>query len=419
MTGKAGKPLRRPSRPVRMRVWADSVVRLDERARARSARARAPGLRSKTRKFVNRTARPGRRLASASASSAAIGRNVTSVLAPLESCATQTVTRFVAPPSLSRRPRLAAARAADDAPGEAGRPPGGLRRGAQVSRRNLPERKLRQPNVARRVCVCVCVSRATRGHTVVDGNVAEIGSPRRFRSVSETPGASVRGVGPSRIRERRGSDQRRPVLERPRLDRARARFVFRVCRPAVGSFAAVHADGSARGTPRRRTLADHGRRRERARVAVPRIFVTRRRDQMRIQQRARGGTHDEARAVPRGELGLVVVRVPARAQAHSLQHVADACGFSRVPVVETEGETSRSEETGLETRFFQSSAVSTDVGCQQWPRGCVPHLRPRRRARATARPAVRRRYRPRGVSRRKVPSRSCACSRRAGRGRAS
>ena len=122
---------------------------------------------------------------------------------------------------------------------------------------------------------------------------------------------------------------------------ARARFVFRVCRPAVGSFAAVHADGSARGTPRRRTLADHGRRRERARVAVPRIFVTRRRDQMRIQQRARGGTHDEARAVPRGELGLVVVRVPARAQAHSLQHVADACGFSRVPVVETEGETSR------------------------------------------------------------------------------
>ena len=341
MTGKALEAAKsRPVRKVRMRVWADSVVRLDERVRARRARARAG------------TALEDEKVCESHRASGEASRERLGVVGShrAQRHLRAGATRILRDPngdSLRRAPVALAAAAArggarvDDAPGEAGRPPGGLRRGAQVSRRNLPERKLRQPNVARRVCVCVCVPRATRGHTFVDGNVAEIGSLRRFRSVSETPGAPVRGVGPSRIRERRGSDQRRPVLERPRLDRARARFVFRVCRPAVGSFAAVHADGSARGTPRRRTLADHGRRRERARVAVPRIFVTRRRDQMRIQQRARGGTHDEARAVPRGELGLVVVRVPARAQAHSLQHVADACGFSRVPVVETEGETSR------------------------------------------------------------------------------
>ena len=92
-------------------------------ARARDARARARGTALEDEKVCESHARPGRRLASASASSAAIGRNVTSVLAPLESCATQTVTRFVAPPSLSRRPRLAAARASTTRPEKQGARP--------------------------------------------------------------------------------------------------------------------------------------------------------------------------------------------------------------------------------------------------------------------------------------------------------
>ena len=216
------------SRPVRMRVWADSVVRLDKRVRARRARARAG------------TALEDEKVCESHRASGEASRERLGVVGShrAQRHLRAGATRILRDPngdSLRRAPRRSRggrgsrrrARRRRARRSRAPAPPL-FRRRAPVSRRNLPERKLWQPNVARRVCVCVCVSRATRGHTVVDGNVAEIGSLRRFRSVSETPGAPVRGVGPSRIRERRGSDQRRPVLERPRLD-ARARAIRVSC----------------------------------------------------------------------------------------------------------------------------------------------------------------------------------------------
>ena len=260
---KPGKLRRKePSRPY-VRVWADSVVRLDERVRARRARARAGTALedeprgARVRGGVSRA--PRRRRQPSGATSPPCS-------APFESCATQTVVASSRPRrsrggrgsrrrARRRRARRSRARRLRRAPRRAGQPPKPPRTKALAAKRRAPRLRLRL-RFAR-----------NKGSHVVDGNVAEMRRVRRFRSVSETPGAPYEVVGPSRIRERRGSDQRRPVLERPRLDRARARFVFRVCRPAVGSFAAVHADGSARGTPRRRTLADHGRRRER--VASP------------------------------------------------------------------------------------------------------------------------------------------------------
>jgi hypothetical protein len=83
-----------------------------------SAYVRRPrsSARAKTRKSEKRAADPGRLSASASALSAGIAFRVTSVETPLESCATQAVTRFVAPPSLKRRRSLADAHAATTSP---------------------------------------------------------------------------------------------------------------------------------------------------------------------------------------------------------------------------------------------------------------------------------------------------------------